>query len=105
MTTPNMSAEAEKTNTSREPVKSGAISMTTKERMQELVDEAGRQTDVEGICDTIHICFDSNQTARCGPCAIRQAERAGVQTDTTIPNSPQVSRLTRELAALQQKEG
>jgi len=43
MTTPNMSAEAEKTNTSREPVKSGAISMTTKERMQELVDEAGRQ--------------------------------------------------------------
>jgi len=56
--------------------------------------------DVEGICPNPDMCFEYSQTARCGPCAIKQAEAAGVEPNLTLPNSPEVSRLTHENANL-----
>lgn len=56
--------------------------------------------DVEGICPTPGACWEYGDTARCGPCAIEQARRAGVESDMSIPNLPEVYRLRRLLAAL-----
>lgn len=52
--------------------------------------------DVEGICPTPGVCWEYGDTARCGPCAIKQAEKFGVESNHTIPNLPEVYRLRRE---------
>lgn len=56
--------------------------------------------DVEGICPTPDMCFEYGEHARCGPCAIKQADARGVTSDLSLPNLPEVSRLQRENAAL-----
>lgn len=56
--------------------------------------------DVEGICPTPDMCFEYGEHARCGPCAIKQADARGVISDLSLPNLPEVSRLQRENAAL-----
>lgn len=60
-----------------------------------------RKEDVEGICQSIDTCFDTGCAVRCGPCAIKQAANEGVETNLTIPNMPEVSRLNRRVAALE----
>jgi hypothetical protein len=55
--------------------------------------------DVEGICPSPEVCFEYGAHARCGPCAIKQADKSGVVSDMTLPNLPEVCRLRRELAA------
>mgnify|MGYP000905387886 CR=1 FL=1 len=58
--------------------------------------------DVEGICPSIDMCFEYSTHVRCGPCAIKQSIARGVEPDlVTIPNLPEVSRLTRENKRLQ----
>lgn len=58
--------------------------------------------DVEGICPTIDMCFEYGEHVRCGPCAIKQSIARGVEPDlVTIPNLPEVSRLTRENKRIQ----
>jgi len=52
--------------------------------------------DVEGICPTPGVCWEYGDTARCGPCAIKQAEKFGVESNHTLPNLPEVYRLRRE---------
>jgi hypothetical protein len=56
--------------------------------------------DVEGICPTPGVCWEYGDTARCGPCAIKQAAHLGVESDMAIPNLPEVYRLRRKLKAL-----
>jgi hypothetical protein len=56
--------------------------------------------DVEGICRSPDLCWEHGETARCGPCAIEQARRAGVETNFSLPNHPEVSRLRRRLAEI-----
>lgn len=61
--------------------------------------------DVEGHCPSPELCFEYGPTVRCSPCAIKQAEDAGVATlhpDRTY--SPQECRLKRELAASKARE-
>lgn len=55
--------------------------------------------DVEGICATPGMCFEYSETARCGPCAIRQADARGVETNHSVPNLPEVYRLRRHIEA------
>lgn len=57
--------------------------------------------DVEGVCHSPDLCFEHSDTVRCGPCAIKQAEESGIATADNLPNLPEVSRLNREIAALQ----
>ncbi len=52
--------------------------------------------DVEGICPTPGVCWEYGDTTRCGPCAIKQAEKFGVESNHTLPNLPEVYRLRRE---------
>lgn len=61
--------------------------------------------DVEGICRSPEICWGDGERVRCGPCAIQQAERAGIVSDLSVPNLPEVYRLRRELARLAQPPG
>ncbi len=56
--------------------------------------------DVEGICPSPEMCFDNCERVRCGPCAIKQAVQAGVESDLTVPNLPEVYRLRRRIDAL-----
>jgi len=56
--------------------------------------------DVEGICPTPGACWEYGETARCGPCAIKQAANLGVESDMALPNLPEVYRLRRKLKAL-----
>lgn len=56
--------------------------------------------DVEGICPSIDMCFEYGDHVRCGPCAIKQADSCGVETDHSVPNLPEVYRLRREIASL-----
>lgn len=62
------------------------------------------QDDVEGHCPNPEICFEYGQTVRCSPCAIKQANAAGV-TPIEPENVylPEVSRLNREISAKDQK--
>lgn len=60
--------------------------------------------DVEGICATPDLCWEYSDTARCGPCAIEQAKRCGVESNLSLPNLPEVCRLRRQLKALGEPE-
>ena len=62
-----------------------------------------RKQDVDGICQHSDMCFEYSNVVRCGPCGIEQARRAGVETDRSLPNLPEVSRLNREIASLRQQ--
>lgn len=56
--------------------------------------------DVEGICPTPGACWEYGETARCGPCAIKQAAAIGVESNLSVPNLPEVYRLRRQLRAM-----
>jgi len=60
--------------------------------------------DVEGICPTPGLCWEYGDTARCGPCAIKQAEAFGVEPNLSLPNLPEVYRLRRELSRILEGE-
>ncbi|WP_293921058.1 hypothetical protein [Sphingobium sp. UBA5915] len=57
--------------------------------------------DVEGICPTPGACWEYGDTARCGPCAIKQAEKFGVESNHDLPNMPEVYRLRRATRTLE----
>ena len=56
--------------------------------------------DVEGICPTPGVCWEYGDTARCGPCAIKQASKCGVEANMSLPNLPEVYRLRRQCEAM-----
>jgi hypothetical protein len=57
--------------------------------------------DREGICPTPDLCGEY-ETVRCSPCAIKQAEAAGVEVlQPDHSYSPEVCRLNRVVAALE----
>lgn len=61
--------------------------------------------DVEGHCPSPELCFEHGLTVRCSPCAIKQAEAAGVATlHPERTYSPQECRLKRELAEAKARE-
>jgi len=77
--------------------------MTAEERNRRTMTDPQRmiwKDDVLGICRSPDMCFEYGEHARCAPCAIDQATQAGVVSDLSIPNLPEVSRLRRQLAAL-----
>ena len=57
--------------------------------------------DVEGICQSPDLCFEHGGRVRCGPCGIKQATQAGVESDLTVANLPEVCRLRRRIAELE----
>ncbi|RVU03947.1 hypothetical protein EOE18_13925 [Novosphingobium umbonatum] len=59
-----------------------------------------RKSDVEGICRSPDLCWHYSDTARCGPCAIKQAQELGVEPDHRMPNLPEVYRQRRANEAL-----
>lgn len=75
--------------------------LTSEERNRRTMTDPQRmlwRDDVEGICSTPDLCFDDYcERVRCGPCAIQQATRAGVESDLSVPNLPEVYRLRRAL--------
>lgn len=60
--------------------------------------------DVEDICQSPALCWEMGETARCGPCAIEQANLCGVVSNMALPNLPEVYRLRRKLKALGDSE-
>ncbi|TLX17200.1 hypothetical protein [Rhizobium sp. MHM7A] len=56
-----------------------------------------RQSDVKDICPSQNLCFEYSDRVRCGPCAIRQSMKFGVQVDDTLPFAPEQYRLQRKL--------
>lgn len=52
-----------------------------------------RESDVEDICPSKEWCFEHGDRVRCGPCAVKQAQKHGVETDTSLPFSPSEYRL------------
>jgi len=82
--------------------------MIDRERLNRAMTDPQRmiwRDDVEGICPTPDMCFEYGDHVRCGPCAIKQADARGVQTDHSVPNLPEVYRLRRELAAALEAKG
>jgi hypothetical protein len=55
--------------------------------------------EAQTVCPSVSECFEYGDTVRCGPCAIKFAQNAGVSPDMSLPRLPEVLRLTRELAA------
>lgn len=77
--------------------------MTDEERNLRTMTDPQRmlwRDDVEGICPTPDLCWEYSDTARCGPCAIKQAASFGVETNHAVPNLPEVYRLRRKLKSL-----
>ena len=56
--------------------------------------------EAESVCPNTNDCFEYGDTVRCGPCAIKLAENAGVAPNMQLPNLPEVSCLRRENASL-----
>ena len=56
--------------------------------------------EVHGVCPDVSLCFEHGDHARCGPCAIKLADAAGVETDFSIPDLPEVYRLRRRITAM-----
>lgn len=74
------------------------------ERERRTMTDPGRllwADDVVGICASPETCFEYGPTARCGPCAIKQAAAHGIESNLSLPNLPEVYRLRRALAACQ----
>lgn len=58
--------------------------------------------EAAAVCRSgVECCFEYGDTVRCGPCGIDLAKLAGVEPDMTKPQLPEVSRLKRQLAAMQ----
>lgn len=77
--------------------------MSEEERNRRTLSDPQRllwRDDVEGICPSPSLCWEHGDTARCGPCAIEQAARLGVETNRSLPNLPEVYRLQRQIAEL-----
>lgn len=91
--------------TPREPLLAGEV---LSEREGRTLSDPQRllwREDVEDICPSIGICFEYGDTVRCGPCAIKQADQCGVNSNLSLPNLPEVSRLRRVLRALGHDDG
>ena len=59
-----------------------------------------RKQDILTVCDAPDLCFEhDNSVARCGPCATKLAERAGIALNQYTVSNPEAMRLRRELAA------
>ena len=58
-----------------------------------------QRSDVEDICPSKELCFEYGNHVRCGPCALRQAEKYGVTPDISQPFSPSEYRLRRRVRA------
>ena len=59
-----------------------------------------RRDDVRHVCPNPDLCFEYTDRVRCSPCAGKQAEHFGIETDWSLPKLPQVSKLQRENATL-----
>lgn len=58
-----------------------------------------RRSDVEDICPSKELCFEYGAHVRCGPCAIKQSQKYGVEPDLSLPFSPAEYRLKRRVRA------
>ena len=57
-----------------------------------------RKQDILTVCDTPDLCFEHDDSvARCGPCAAKLAERAGVALNQYTVSNPEAMRLRRDL--------
>lgn len=77
--------------------------MTAEDKLRRTMTDPQRllwRDDVEGICITPDLCWEYSDTVRCGPCAIEQAKRCGVESNHSLPTLPEVYRLRRWLAAM-----
>ncbi|MBY3151450.1 hypothetical protein HFO56_03480 [Rhizobium laguerreae] len=64
-----------------------------------------QRTDVEDICPSKELCFEYSNHVRCGPCAIKQSQKFGVEPDLSLPFSPAEYRLTRRVRAAETEIG
>lgn len=64
-----------------------------------------RKSDVEDICPSKELCFEYGNHVRCGPCAIKQSQKYGVETDLSLPFSPAEYRLKRRVRAAETEIG
>jgi hypothetical protein len=56
-----------------------------------------RKSDVEGICHSTDLCFEFSAIVRCGPCAVKQAAKYGVEVIDDVGFSADVCRLRRRM--------
>jgi hypothetical protein len=56
-----------------------------------------RKSDVEGICHSTSMCFEYSDIVRCGPCAVKQAAKYGVEVIDNVGFSADVCRLRRRM--------
>jgi hypothetical protein len=64
-----------------------------------------RRSDVEDICPSKELCFEYGNHVRCGPCAVKQAQKHGVESDISLPFSPSEYRLKRQVRAAETEIG
>ena len=64
-----------------------------------------RKSDVEDICPSKELCFEYGNHVRCGPCAIKQSRKYGVEPDPSLPFSPAEYRLKRRVRAAETEIG
>lgn len=64
-----------------------------------------QKSDVEDICPSKELCFGYGNRVRCGPCAVRQAQKHGVETDASLLFSPGEYRLERRVKAAETEIG
>jgi hypothetical protein len=64
-----------------------------------------QKSDVEGICSSTELCFEYGNNVRCGPCAVKQAQKYGVTPDISQPFSPEEYRLRRRVRAAETEIG
>lgn len=57
-----------------------------------------RKQDILTVCDTPDLCFEHDDgVARCGPCAAKLAERAGIALNQYTVSNPEAMRMRRDL--------
>ncbi len=60
-----------------------------------------QKSDVENICPSPDLCFEYGNNVRCGPCAVKQAQKHGVTPDVSQPFSADEYRLRRRVRAVE----
>jgi hypothetical protein len=64
-----------------------------------------QESDVEDICPSRELCFEYGNHVRCGPCAVKQSHKHGVEPDTSLPFSPAEYRFKRQVRAAETEIG
>lgn len=64
-----------------------------------------QRSDVEGICSHTEMCFHYSERVRCGPCAVKQAQKYGITSDISDSFSPEQYRLRRRVQAAETEIG